>query len=53
MCPVFPGNGKKLHWSFEDPSGFTGTNEERIDKTREGRNQIEVKIKNWINDLDF
>ncbi|MGE4385027.1 MAG: arsenate reductase ArsC [Endomicrobiaceae bacterium] len=53
MCPVFPGNGKKLHWSFEDPSGFEGTNEEIMNKTREVRNRIEIKIKDWLKDLHF
>ena len=24
-CPVFPGGGEKLHWSFPDPSSFTGS----------------------------
>ncbi len=27
-CPVFPGISSRIHWSFEDPSGFVGTNEE-------------------------
>ncbi len=24
-CPVFPGPAVRLHWSFADPSAFTGT----------------------------
>ena len=24
-CPLFPGLIHRLHWSLEDPSGFTGT----------------------------
>lgn len=48
LCPIFPGNAKKFHWSFADPSGFTGSKEEKLAKTREVRNQIETKIKNWL-----
>jgi arsenate reductase len=29
-CPVFPGEGKKLHWGFDDPILAGGTEEERI-----------------------
>ena len=29
-CPVFPGGGERHHWSNEDPSAATGTDEERL-----------------------
>ncbi|MCG6552679.1 MAG: arsenate reductase ArsC [Candidatus Magnetominusculus sp. LBB02] len=48
-CPVFPGGGKRLHWGFDDPSGFTGTFEEKLDKTRRVRDDIQAKIKGWLN----
>ena len=47
-CPVFPGKAERLHWSFGDPSRFTGSQDERMVKTREVRNQIEAKIKDWL-----
>jgi len=50
-CPIFPGIAKKLHWGFTDPSSFTGSTEEKLAKTREVRNQIETKIKDWIREL--
>jgi len=49
-CPVFPG-AKNIHWSFADPSSFAGTWEEKIVKTREVRDSIENKIKEWIQTL--
>ncbi len=43
-CPLFPGLSKRLHWNFEDPSGFMGTHEEKLEKTRKLRDKIENKI---------
>ncbi len=47
-CPVSPGKEQRLHWSFVDPSGFTGSLEEKLAKTRDVRDQIEAKIKDWL-----
>ncbi len=47
-CPVFPGRGKRLHWSFTDPSKFEGSNEERLVKVRVVRDAIEQRIQEWI-----
>ena len=48
-CPVFPGGGQKFHWSFTDPSRFEGGPANKLKQTREVRNQIEAKIKDWLN----
>ena len=50
-CPVFPGSGVRYHWGFKDPSGFQGTIEEKRSMTRAVRDEIELKIKNWLNSL--
>src|ERR1700733_12185494 len=34
-CPIFPGPSTRLHWSFPDPSRFSGTIEEKLARTRE------------------
>jgi arsenate reductase (thioredoxin) len=44
MCPLFPGITFRLHWSFEDPTGFTGSYEERLNDTRRLRDTIKEKI---------
>jgi arsenate reductase len=50
-CPTtFPEIGQRLHWSFEDPSMFMGSEDERLAKFREVRNQIEQRIKSWLVD---
>ena len=48
-CPVFPGKGERLHWGFKDPSGFQGTWEEKLEKTREVRDKIKRRIIEWLN----
>lgn len=48
-CPVFPGNGKRLHWSFPDPSGFQGTPVEKLSRTRQVRDAIKARILEFIN----
>jgi arsenate reductase len=47
-CPVFPGGGKKLHWGFPDPSGFSGTEEEKLIRTKEVRDAIRVRIETFV-----
>lgn len=47
-CPVFPGKGERIHWGFVDPSGLTGSSDEKLMKTREVRDQIETKVKDWL-----
>ena len=43
-CPIFAGVTTRLHWSFDDPSKFTGTREERLERTRGVRDQIHAKV---------
>jgi len=43
-CPVFPGAKNRLHWSFEDPSQATGTEEERLRLFRRVRDEIQERI---------
>ncbi len=50
-CPVFPGVISRLHWSFPDPSGFQGTPEQKLARTREIRDTIKAKIENWCAEM--
>lgn len=47
-CPVFPRKSRRLHWSFEDPSQATGTDDQRLDVFRRVRDQIKRRIVEWI-----
>ena len=46
-CPVLPG-AKMLHWPFEDPADATGTEEEQMDFFRKVRDQISVRIEDYL-----
>jgi arsenate reductase len=48
-CPtVWPGVNQRMHWSFQDPAAFEGTDDEKLAKFREVRDLIEKKIKEWL-----
>jgi arsenate reductase len=47
-CPVFPGGGRRIAWSFVDPSSFKGTSEEILQRTREVRDEIEQTVLQFI-----
>lgn len=43
-CPVFPGRGKRIHWSFDDPSAATGDDEQRLAAFRTIRDDIRDRL---------
>lgn len=47
-CPIFPSVTQTLHWSFEDPSSFTGTEEEKLTRTRKVREEIKSEIEKFL-----
>jgi arsenate reductase len=48
-CPtVWPGVNQRMHWSFEDPAAFEGTDEKKLAKFREIRDRIEQRLKAWL-----
>jgi arsenate reductase (thioredoxin) len=47
-CPVFPGGGSRLHWSFEDPAAVQGSETERLDAFRRIRDQIHERVKEFF-----
>jgi arsenate reductase len=51
-CPIFPGRVQRLHWSFADPSSFTGTAAEKLAKTIEVREQIRNSIEGFISQIE-
>ena len=48
-CPTtFPGVGQRMHWAFDDPAAVEGTDEVRLAKFREVRDQIDRRIREWL-----
>lgn len=47
-CPTFPGLGERYYWPIEDPVVFEGTVEEKLQKFREVRDEIEERILAWL-----
>ena len=52
-CPqaLWAQGGKKLHWPYEDPAAIEGTDDEKLAAFREVRDQIESRIKLWLEEL--
>ena len=52
-CPSsFPGVSQRLHWAFEDPAAFVGSEEATLRKVREVREQIDERIRMWLAEHD-
>lgn len=48
-CPkIYPFALNTLYWPFEDPAVFEGSDEMKLQKFRNVRDEIEEKIKAWI-----
>ncbi len=53
-CPkTFPGFVRRLYWPFEDPVAFVGSEEAKVAKFREVRDQIEARIKLWLRESEL
>lgn len=50
-CPaIFLNMGKHEHWPFDDPAKFEGSDSERLAFTRKIRDQIDLRIRQWLTD---
>jgi len=49
-CPTIPGASTRLYWNIEDPAAFEGTEEEKLAKFREVRDQIHERVKGFLRD---
>lgn len=44
-CPIFPSETERIHWSFDDPSAATGTDEQRLRAFRSAREGIQQRLR--------
>lgn len=48
-CPTtFLGISHRLHWSFEDPAAFEGSDQEKLAKFRQVRDLIKQRVEGWL-----
>ncbi len=47
-CPVFPGIRQRIHWGFDNPIDFSGTDKEKYENAIHLRNMIEKRIDNFV-----
>ena len=47
-CPVFPGEGKRLHWDVEDPADTEGAGATRMEAFRKARETLRGYIAGFI-----
>jgi arsenate reductase len=52
LCPVFPGKVERIHWSFEDPAAARGDEATRLGVFRRVRDQIESRLRQFIENYD-
>lgn len=45
QCPVFPGNIKRIHWSFDDPASAEGDESARLAVFRRVRDEIRNRLR--------
>jgi arsenate reductase len=51
-CPVFPGQGKRVHRPFEDPIHARGTEAEVLAKFRTARNRLRAFVEGMPENLE-
>lgn len=47
-CPIFPGATERIHWSFDDPTGATGTEEQKLRAFRTVRDAIQQRLRMFL-----
>ena len=52
-CPFFPGLSQRLHWPFDDPAAFEGSDKEKLDFFRIVRDQIQARIQQWLSEQNI
>jgi len=51
-CPNFPGDTQHIHWGFDDPAAFEGSDEERLKLFRQVYTEMLGRIRSWIAAID-
>ncbi len=50
-CPIFPSQGERQFWYFDDPSEFKGSDGEKLRSIRIVRDAIKKRVSDWYESL--
>ena len=48
VCPVFPGDPERIHWSFPDPGAVQGTDEERLQAFKQVARELASRLRPFL-----
>jgi ArsR family transcriptional regulator, arsenate/arsenite/antimonite-responsive transcriptional repressor / arsenate reductase (thioredoxin) len=48
LCPVFPGDPERIHWSFPDPGAVLGTGEERLQAFKNTARELATRLRPFL-----
>jgi arsenate reductase len=48
-CPIFPGEARRVHWSFDDPAAAVGDFRTRVQEFRRVRDEIAARFREYFN----
>ncbi|HEX2711091.1 MAG TPA: arsenate reductase ArsC [Candidatus Acidoferrales bacterium] len=48
LCPVFPGDPERIHWSFPDPSAVAGTEEVRYRAFKQTALELTTRLRPFL-----
>jgi arsenate reductase len=52
-CPTMQGVSTRLFWDIEDPAAFEGSEEQKLDKFRATRDQIQQHVKDFLKERNI
>ncbi len=44
VCPTFPGDPQRIHWSCPDPAAVAGSDEERYQAFRQTARELTTRV---------
>ena len=47
VCPIFPHKVEKIHWGLPDPASASGTDDEKLAKFREIRDELQKRLQEF------
>lgn len=51
QCPTIPHGVKRIHWPIKDPVGTVGSEEKIMKEFRRARDEIKLKVKNFVKNM--